>query len=136
MNPNKRIECLTLQPIGVIRTGMTSKFDAPHQPTAGEEEQSVIELYPGMEFEKALLDLKGFEYIWVIWWFHKNLHWRPKVLPPRGDSVKRGLFATRSPHRPNPIGISAVRLIDVEGLQVKIGNCDLVNETPILDIKP
>lgn len=127
---------LVLDPIGVIRTEMVNKFDAPHQPDTGVCSTSVIDLFPGRDFHKALEDLKGFEYIWLIWWFHKNTTWRPKVRPPRGEGMKRGLFATRSPHRPNPIAISAVRLIDVAGLKLVIGGCDLVDGTPILDIKP
>ncbi len=127
---------LTVSPIGFVRTGMASKFDAPHQPDRGSKETSTIELLPQREFDKALLDLEGFEYIWLIWWFHRNRTWRPKVQPPRGDRTKRGVFATRAPHRPNPIGITVVPLLGVSGLTLTIGSCDLVDGTPIFDIKP
>jgi tRNA-Thr(GGU) m(6)t(6)A37 methyltransferase TsaA len=127
---------LKIAPIGTISTDMVNKFDAPHQPHPEGESTSVIELFPKQDFHKAVEDLRGFEYIWIIWWFHKNSTWRPKVRPPRGEGTKRGLFATRSPHRPNPIGISAVKLLAVDGLKITVGECDLVDGTPILDIKP
>ena len=115
---------------------MRVKFDAPHQPTDGIDEHNVVELFPGQSFEHALDDLAGFDRIWLIWWFHKNDNWRPKVLPPRGTAKRRGVFATRSPHRPNPIGMTAVPLLGIKGRKLYIGNCDLVDGTPILDIKP
>lgn len=127
---------LSLSPIGHIRTNMRLKFDAPSQPENSTVEQSVIELLPGKGFERALRDLEGFDRIWLLWWFHKNPNWKPLVFPPRGPAVKRGIFATRSPHRPNPLGISSVPLISVSGLQVIVGNTDLLDGTPILDIKP
>jgi tRNA-Thr(GGU) m(6)t(6)A37 methyltransferase TsaA len=127
---------LIASPIGIIRTKMISKFDAPHQPERDKKDYSTIELYPQKDFDKALHDLDGFEYIWLVWWFHRNKTWKPKVLPPRGAQKKRGVFATRSPHRPNPIGISVVPLIKITKRQITIGSCDLIDGTPILDIKP
>ncbi|MEI8282496.1 MAG: tRNA (N6-threonylcarbamoyladenosine(37)-N6)-methyltransferase TrmO, partial [Armatimonadota bacterium] len=87
-------------------------------------------------FEIALEDLAGFERIWLVWWFDKNKTWRPRATPPRGPAKRRGLFATRSPHRPNPIGLTCVRLISVEGLTLTVGPLDLMDGTPVLDIKP
>jgi tRNA-Thr(GGU) m(6)t(6)A37 methyltransferase TsaA len=127
---------LSFQPIGVIRTEMRTKFDSPHQPKNSDEERNIIQLYPGHGFDVALRDLEKFDRIWLVWWFHRNSTWRPLVLPPRGDAVRRGVFATRSPHRPNPIGITAVPLLGVEKLHIIVGNTDLVDGTPILDIKP
>ena len=69
-----------------------------------------IELLPGRHFEHGLEDLAGWKLIWVVFWFHQNRSWRPKVLPPRSTTGRKGVFATRSPHRPNPIGLSVVRL--------------------------
>jgi tRNA-Thr(GGU) m(6)t(6)A37 methyltransferase TsaA len=90
-----------------------------------------------MNFEQALEDLAGFEKIWLIYWFHRNRTWKPKVLPPRSkDFKKRGVFATRSPHRPNPIGLSLVTLVSIEGRVLKVADTDLLDGTPILDIKP
>jgi tRNA-Thr(GGU) m(6)t(6)A37 methyltransferase TsaA len=127
---------LSLSPIGYIRTNMRLKFDAPSQPENSTAEQSVIELLPGNGYERALRDLEGFDRIWLLWWFHKNQNWKPLVFPPRGPAVKRGVFATRSPHRPNPLGITSVPLVSVSGLKVIVGNTDLLDGTPILDIKP
>ena len=127
---------LTLQPIGHLRTGKQVKFQALHQPKESDTEENRVELLPKMQFEGALRDLAGFSRIWLIWWFHRNQNWRPMVLPPRGPAKRRGVFATRSPHRPNPIGISPVQLLGVSGLTLRVGPCDLVEGTPILDIKP
>ena len=134
--PPLDLEPLSFEPIGVIRTNMRTKFDSPHQPRNSDEERNVIQLHPGKGYDVALRDLSSFDRIWLIWWFHKNSTWRPLVLPPRGDATRRGVFATRSPHRPNPIGITAVPLLGIEKLNIIVGNTDLVDGTPILDIKP
>ena len=130
------VETLSVSPIGFIHTGKATKFQAPHQPDLSVQESATIELLPHRDFHKALQDLEGFDYVWLIWWFHRNKNWKPKVQPPRGAKGKRGVFATRSPHRPNPIGISVVPLLGVEGLTVTVGSNDLLDGTPILDIKP
>ena len=106
---------LTLDPIGHVRTALGSKVEAARQPRAAEGIRGTIELLPGRNFEHALEDLDGWEYIWVVFWFHLNRGWRPKVLPPRSVSGRKGVFSTRSPHRPNPIGLSVVRLERVDG---------------------
>lgn len=130
------MENLSLSPIGIIRTQMRMKFDAPHQPSGHKKQINTIELFPGHNFEQGLLDLDGFSVIWILWWFHLNNNWRPLVRPPRGINKKRGVFATRSPHRPNPIGITAVPLLGINGRSIYVGECDLLDQTPILDIKP
>ncbi|MBS1705193.1 MAG: tRNA (N6-threonylcarbamoyladenosine(37)-N6)-methyltransferase TrmO [Armatimonadetes bacterium] len=127
---------LEMRPIGFARTGPQAKFGAPHQPDATTQEVNRIELLPNSRFELALQDLEGFDRIWLVWWFHRNESWRPRVLPPRGPAVRRGVFATRSPHRPNPIGLTCVQLFSVESLTLTVGPLDLVDGTPILDIKP
>ncbi len=127
---------LTLSPIGVIHTPYSERYAAPRQSEASEQRtEGVIELFPGKNFEQALSDIEGFDKIWVLYWFHRNTTWKPKVLPPRGR-VRRGLFATRSPHRPNPIGISAVTLLGVQGRMLTIENPDMLDGTPLIDIKP
>lgn len=128
---------LTLTPIGYIRTPYQEKQHAPRQP--GVDKQNVtgiIELLPDKNYDQALEYLAGFERIWIIFWFHKNTEWKPKVLPPRSGRTKRGVFATRSPHRPNPIGLSLCTLIDVKGRTIRVENPDLLDGTPVLDIKP
>lgn len=127
---------LTLKPVGHVRTGMVRKFDAPHQPNESADEINRVELLPGSNFELALQDLEGFDRIWLISWFDRNTSWRPRVLPPRGPAKRRGVFATRSPHRPNPVGLTCVRLISVAELVLEVGPLDLTDGTPILDIKP
>jgi tRNA-Thr(GGU) m(6)t(6)A37 methyltransferase TsaA len=127
---------LTLRPIGFIRTQKQVKFQARHQPAESEPERNVLELLPGNNYEQALHDLAGFSRVWLVWWFHRNTDWRPRVLPPRGPAKRRGVFATRSPHRPNPLGLTPVQLIKVEGRRLILGACDLVDGTPVFDIKP
>lgn len=127
---------LSLEPIGFVRTASATKVDAPRQPAAAKDEPARIELLPNRHFEHALDDLEGWDYVWVIYWFHLNRGWRPKVLPPRSTTGRKGVFATRSPHRPNPLGLSAVRLERVEGLTLHIRGADMVDGTPVLDLKP
>ena len=128
---------LLTTPIGVIRTPYKTKYGAPRQPATSKENTiGVIILNEGFNFEQALEDLAGFDYIWVLFWFHKNENWKPKVLPPHGGRKKRGLFSTRSPHRPNPFGLSLCKLLDVKGRTIRIENPDMLDGTPVLDIKP
>lgn len=127
---------LTVNPIGLARTPFPDRVSAPRQPSAALDVTGTIELFPGHGFEHALEDLHGFDRIWVLFWFHLNPGWRPKVLPPRSAGKRRGVFSTRSPHRPNPIGISAVRLDRIDGLTLHVRDLDLIDQTPVLDIKP
>lgn len=127
---------LTLSPIGHLRTRQQVKFQAGHQPVTAAEDCNEVELLPGCGYEQALQDLEGFERIWLLSWFHRNDNWRPLVLPPRGPARRRGVFATRSPHRPNPLGLTAVALLGLTGRRLRIGPCDLVDGTPIFDVKP
>lgn len=123
-------------PIGFVRTGHRNKFSAPSQPEAGGKETNYIELVAGNRFELALQDLDSFDRIWIVSWFHQNTRWRPRVMPPRGPAKRRGVFSTRSPHRPNSIGLTSVPLLSIKGLILEVGPLDLVDGTPILDIKP
>jgi tRNA-Thr(GGU) m(6)t(6)A37 methyltransferase TsaA len=127
---------LVLEPIGFVRTSLATKVEAPRQPRAAEGTSARIELIPGRNFEHALEDLSRWKLIWVIFWFHHNPGWRPKVLPPRSTTGRKGVFATRSPHRPNPIGLSVVRLEKIDGLNIHILDADILDGTPVLDLKP
>jgi tRNA-Thr(GGU) m(6)t(6)A37 methyltransferase TsaA len=129
------VDAFSFTPIGTFHGEFDQKSQAPRQPRAAEGVPGRIELLPGRGFEDALSDLDGWEYIWVVFVFDRNTSWRPKVLPPR-SAKKRGVFATRSPHRPNPIGLSAMRLLRVEGLTLHLCDVDLLDGTPVLDIKP
>jgi tRNA-Thr(GGU) m(6)t(6)A37 methyltransferase TsaA len=126
---------LQVTPIGIAHTPFKEKADAPRQPAAARGVEGTIELYPGHGFEDALDDITQWKHLWILFWFHLNQDWKPKVTPPRSDK-KRGLFSTRAPHRPNPIGISAVELVRVEGLVLHVRDVDLVDGTPVIDIKP
>ena len=128
---------LVLEPIGYVHTSLATKVEAARQPRAGGDVAAGrIELLPARNFEHALSNLAEWQYIWVVYWFDRNEGWRPKVLPPRSRSGRKGVFATRSPHRPNPLGLSAVRLERVEGLTLHVSDVDMLDGTPVLDIKP
>lgn len=127
---------ISMRPIGVVESPYLERFAAPRQPALAQPLPARIHLHSDHNFEKALTDLTGFSHIWVIYWMHLNQGWNPIVTPPRGPKVRRGLFATRAPHRPNPIGLSAVRLVRIEGLILHIEGLDMLDGTPVLDIKP
>lgn len=126
---------LPLRPIGVCRTPFAHKVEAPRQGVVAEGVEGRIELFPEPGFEHALEDLEGWERLWILTWFDRAEGWRPKVQPPRSKQ-RRGLFATRTPHRPNPIGLTCVRLVRVEGLCIVVRDLDLLDGTPVLDVKP
>ncbi len=135
------IASFTYRPIGVVRTPYTRRIDAPHQPTvvegteSGSSARATLELDASLP-EAVLRDLDGFERIWLIFAFHFSEGWSPLVQPPRGPKAKRGVLATRSPHRPNAIGLSAVELVAVEGRTLHLRGVDLLDGTPVLDLKP
>lgn len=131
----------SFSPIAFVRSPFKERLEAARQPTVdgARGAEGAIELVPGMGLEDAASDLEGWQYLWVIFVFHKNVEdargWKPKVRPPR-SAEKRGVLATRSPHRPNPIGLSVVELVKVDGLVLHVRNLDLLDGTPVLDIKP
>ncbi len=137
--PITSVQC---QVIGHVRSPYKERFGTPRQPVVTVQvlddraQDAEIELIPGCNFEQALKDLEGFEYIWVLAWLHLNEGWNVQVIPPRGAKIKRGLFATRAPHRPNPIGLSALKLTGIDGRKLKVRGIDLLDGTPVLDIKP
>ena len=130
----------TYPPIAFVRSPYARRIDAPHQPTvvegteSGETAEATIEFVEGIP-TSAFRDLAGFERIWLVFVFHRSEGWKAEVRPPRGGG-KRSVLATRSPHRPNPIGLSAVELIAVEDRALRVRGMDLLDGTPILDIKP
>lgn len=125
---------LILTEIGIFKSSQKESYQAGRQPdelgAVGE-----IQLFPGNNFEQALQDLDGCSHIWIIFGFHKNENWKPMVQTPRSNR-KIGVFATRAPYRPNPIGLSLVKLLDVDGLKIQVSENDLLDGTPIYDIKP
>jgi len=134
MNPSARTAApITLHAIGTIRTPFSEAAGTPIQPAYGpdvEGKVSVDELYA-----QALDDIDGFERIWLIYWMDRTGPFKARVVPYR-DTKEHGLFATRSPNRPNPIGMSVVRLLRREGSTLHIAGVDILDGTPLLDIKP
>jgi len=121
-----------VRPIGLIHSPWTHRSEAPRQaPEEGGEGR--IELLP--ELGPALEDLEGFERIWILYLFDRSGNWSVQAVPPL-DGRPRGLFATRSPSRPNPIGLSCVRLLRVESPVLHVAGLDVLDGTPLLDIKP
>jgi tRNA (adenine37-N6)-methyltransferase len=126
-----------LEPIGVFKSSTVHAYEARRQGVDNStSDVGCVELERGRGFEQALESLSGFERIWLLYRFHHNENWKPMVQPPRGPKTKRGVFATRSPHRPNPLGLSCVELVKVEGLKVHVRGFDLLDGSPIYDIKP
>ena len=126
---------LVCKPIGFVRSPFRERAEAPRQASAARDARGTIELLPGHDFEHALDDIELWPYLWVLFWFHLNEGWRPKVLPPR-SAKRRGVFATRAPYRPNPIGLSVVKLEKVDGLVLYVSALDMLDATPVLDLKP
>jgi tRNA-Thr(GGU) m(6)t(6)A37 methyltransferase TsaA len=122
-----------LKPIGVIRTGFRQAAGTPIQSSRAGDATGTVEVFP--EFAPGLKDLDGFERIWLIYWFDRAPEPRLSVTPFLDDR-ERGVFATRAPARPNPIGMSPVRLIRIAGNTLEVAGVDILDETPLLDIKP
>ncbi len=128
---------ITFRPIGWVHSPYARRFGTPQQASAIDSDaEAVLRLDPELIPELALRDLVGIERIWVLSLLDRSGTWGPLVRPPRGARSKRSLFATRSPDRPNPIGLSAVRLVRVEKTDLHVRGVDLLDGTPILDIKP
>lgn len=135
---------LTLRAIAHMENDFTEKFGVPRQSGIVTAQQSVIVFEREYRDANALRGLEEFSHLWLLWGFHKNERrgWSPTVKPPRlGGNRRMGIFATRSPNRPNPIGLSSVRLERMElrggkGMVLIVSGADLVNGTPIYDIKP
>ncbi|MGP8246237.1 MAG: tRNA (N6-threonylcarbamoyladenosine(37)-N6)-methyltransferase TrmO [Bryobacteraceae bacterium] len=124
---------LKMEPIGVIETPFHEPAGTPIQPSRANGARGKVRVDP--PFRAGLRDLEGFERIWLIYWFHR----RPSsalVVTPFLDQQQRGVFATRAPAHPTPIGISAVRLIGIEEDVLEVADVDMIDGTPLLDIKP
>ena len=130
--------------IAVMHSDFPTKFGIPRQSGLAEALQSTIVFEPAYRNPEALRGIEGFSHLWILWQFSQAVRqdWSPTVRPPRlGGNTRMGVFATRSPFRPNAIGLSCVRLLSVEhtqdmGTVLHIGGADLMDGTPILDINP
>ncbi len=135
---------IALKQIGVIRTDFPEKFGIPRQSGLIEELRSTLVFEPEFRVLEALRGIEQYSHLWLIWEFSKAVRdgWSPTVRPPRlGGNTRMGVFATRSPFRPNPLGLSCVRLVGVEyntpeGAVLHLAGADLMDGTPIYDIKP
>ncbi len=125
---------LTLKSIGVFESNQIEPYQAGRQPDEIGQ-RGCIRLHSGFNFEQALTDLGGCTHIWIIFGFHHNPNWKPLVQTPRSQR-KIGVFATRAPYRPNPLGLSLVRVVDIEDLTIEVSQNDILNGSPIYDIKP
>ncbi|UCD31877.1 MAG: tRNA (N6-threonylcarbamoyladenosine(37)-N6)-methyltransferase TrmO [Desulfobacterales bacterium] len=120
-------------PIGVVHSPFKELKGMPIQPSRSEGASGTVEIFD--EFQEGLNDLEGFSHIILLYHFHMVTDYRLQVVPFL-DTVPRGLFATRAPVRPNPIGLSVVRLENVQGSVLSVLDLDIVDKTPVLDIKP
>ncbi|OON39861.1 tRNA (N6-threonylcarbamoyladenosine(37)-N6)-methyltransferase TrmO [Izhakiella australiensis] len=133
----------SFQPIGIIHSPWKEKFAVPRQPGLIADGGGTLELLPPYNQPEAVRGLESFSHLWLLFIFHQTQQagWRPTVRPPRlGGNTRMGVFATRSTFRPNPIGMSLVALkrVEIEGGNVKLqlGSLDLIDGTPVVDIKP
>lgn len=131
-------EVLEVKPIGKIWSPFKTKFAVPRQSGLIKEIHSRIDLKNKFQPEISLRGLENFSHVWILWQFHlnDNQNFKAKVTPPRFEGNKVGVFSTRSPHRPNPIGMSVVELIEVGEDHIWVKGADLVKNTPIIDVKP
>ncbi len=133
---------MQIEPVGVIESCFKEKFGIPRQPGLVEAACASLRLLPPYDRAEAVRGLEGFSHVWLIFGFHATAAqgWRPTVRPPRlGGNARLGVFATRSTFRPNPLGLSVVRLLDIDtrrGVQLQLAGGDLLNGTPVYDIKP
>ncbi len=124
---------LEARPIGIIHTPFIQPAGTPIQPVYAAYAEGTVEVFK--PFAEGLADLEGFERIWLLYWCHCSAAPRMRVIPYR-DTQERGLFATRAPARPNPIGLSCVRLLRIEKDVLHVCELDILDGTPLLDIKP
>lgn len=124
---------MIVKPIGVINTPLRQAKGAPIQPREAPNIEATIEVFE--QYQEGLKDLEGFERIWLIYWFDRACEPALTVVPFLDDK-KRGLFSTRAPARPNPIGMSNVRLLGIEKNVLHVAEVDILDRTPLLDIKP
>lgn len=138
------METMEMHPIAHMRSDFPTKFGIPRQSGLVEELRSMIVFEPGYRSEDALRGIEDFSHLWLIWQFSQAVRegWSPTVRPPRlGGNTRMGVFATRSPFRPNNLGLSCVRLLEIRrtqeyGTVLVVGGADLLDGTPIFDIKP
>ncbi|MCG9040088.1 tRNA (N6-threonylcarbamoyladenosine(37)-N6)-methyltransferase TrmO [Laribacter hongkongensis] len=128
-----------MTPVGYIRSPFADKFGVPRQPRLAPHARAELQLLPPFDHPDCVRGLDGYSHVWLTFVFHAHLGrgWKPLVRPPRlGGNDKLGVFASRSTFRPNPLGLSLVELLAVEPGRLLLAGADLVDGTPVLDIKP
>jgi tRNA-Thr(GGU) m(6)t(6)A37 methyltransferase TsaA len=122
-----------MNPIGHVRSQFTDSSQIPKGCGAKHEAEGILDIIP--EFAQGLTDIEGFSHLYVIWLFH-NVEGFDLLASPPSDTRPHGVFATRSPRRPNPIGLTVVKLLGREGTLLRVRGIDMIDGTPILDLKP
>ena len=133
MEKKRDLDVLLCHPLGIIHTPFKQVENMPIQPSGAAGIRGIVELFP--EFSDGLKDLDGFSHLILLYHFHGSRGYKLTVTPFL-DSEPRGVFATRAPKRPNPIGLSVVRLVQIRGCSLEVENVDILDGTPLLDIKP
>lgn len=123
----------SIEPIGFVRSPFTDTKDVPKGPSARHTAEGTLEILPA--FEAGLADIEGFSHLYVIWLFDRVDGYDLVATPPTDDRP-HGVFATRSPHRPNRLGLTVVRLLGREGRTLRVGGIDMLDRSPVIDIKP
>jgi tRNA-Thr(GGU) m(6)t(6)A37 methyltransferase TsaA len=126
-------QTFTMRPIGHVRSPYGDAAQVPKGCGAEHDAVGVLEILP--EYEQGLTDIEGFSHLFVVWVFDRSEGYDLMVTPPT-DTTPHGLFATRAPWRPNPIGLTVVRLLKRDGRELHVAGVDMLDGTPILDLKP
>ena len=130
-------ESINMRPIGHIESPLQDKFLIPRQPGLAPAVHCRLRLLPEFAREEAWRGIGGFSHLWLLWNTHETTGWSPTVRPPRlGGNQRVGVFASRSTHRPNPLALSVVKLLAVEGDSLLLQGADLLDGTPVFDVKP
>lgn len=140
----KRASAWSFAPIGIVQSAFKEKFGIPRQPGLVKSARATLKLADDPDLVRAIEGLGSFSHLWVVFVFHEHdaKNWKPSVRPPRlGGRERVGVLASRSPHRPNPIGLSAVKIESVTahapgGAEIEVSGVDILDGSPILDIKP
>ena len=124
---------ITFDPIGIVHSPFNKLEEMPIQPSGSRETRGKLEIYP--PYGQALQDLDGFSHLIAIYYFHKSKGWKP-IVTPFLDKHEHGLFSTRAPKRPNPIGLSVLKILEIKSNKIFVQHIDILDGTPLLDIKP
>jgi tRNA-Thr(GGU) m(6)t(6)A37 methyltransferase TsaA len=144
MTMTRQDESYSFAPIGYIQSCFKEKFGVARQSMMIPQARGVLKFNSDPAYRDSLRHLQGFSHLWIIFVFHKNIEkgWKPLINPPRLEAPKQvGVFASRSPHRPNPIGMSVVKIEEIDflapgGIELHLSGLDILDGTPVLDIKP